>query len=64
MLKRVLAAYDKRGLKPVVAPEIEFYLVRKNPDPDYPAGPPVERSSRRSAAAPAIPSPASTNSTS
>ncbi|TIU89648.1 MAG: glutamine synthetase, partial [Mesorhizobium sp.] len=36
VLKRVLAAYDKRGLKPVVAPEIEFYLVRKNPDPDYP----------------------------
>ncbi|TIR44825.1 MAG: glutamine synthetase, partial [Mesorhizobium sp.] len=34
VLKRVLAAYDDRGLKPVVAPEIEFYLVRKNPDPD------------------------------
>ncbi|TIU61737.1 MAG: glutamine synthetase, partial [Mesorhizobium sp.] len=31
VLKRVLAAYDERGLKPVVAPEIEFYLVRKNP---------------------------------
>jgi len=46
VLRRVLAAYDKRGLKPVVAPEIEFYLVRKNPDPDYPLVPPVGRSGR------------------
>ncbi|MER9326745.1 glutamine synthetase family protein [Mesorhizobium sp. M0488] len=46
VLKRVLAAYDRRGLKPVVAPEIEFYLVRKNPDPDYPLTPPVGRSGR------------------
>ncbi|TIP79991.1 MAG: glutamine synthetase [Mesorhizobium sp.] len=46
VLKRVLAAYDQRGLKPVVAPEIEFYLVRKNPDPDYPLTPPVGRSGR------------------
>ncbi|WP_287173635.1 glutamine synthetase family protein [Mesorhizobium sp.] len=46
VLKRVIAAYDKRGLKPVVAPEIEFYLVRKNPDPDYPLTPPVGRSGR------------------
>jgi glutamine synthetase len=46
VLKRVVAAYDKRGLRPVVAPEIEFYLVRKNPDPDYPLTPPVGRSGR------------------
>ncbi|RWL19137.1 MAG: glutamine synthetase [Mesorhizobium sp.] len=46
VLKRVLDAYGKRGLKPVVAPEIEFYLVRKNPDPDYPLTPPVGRSGR------------------
>ncbi|RUU14638.1 glutamine synthetase [Mesorhizobium sp. USDA-HM6] len=46
VLKRVLAAYDERGLKPIVAPEIEFYLVRKNPDPDYPLTPPVGRSGR------------------
>lgn len=46
VLKRVIAAYDKRGLRPVVAPEIEFYLVRKNPDPDYPLTPPVGRSGR------------------
>ena len=46
VLKRVVAAYEKLGLKPVVAPEIEFYLVRKNPDPDYPLTPPVGRSGR------------------
>ena len=46
VLKRVVAAYDKLGLRPVVAPEIEFYLVRKNPDPDYPLVPPVGRSGR------------------
>ncbi|MET3793314.1 glutamine synthetase family protein [Aquamicrobium terrae] len=46
VLKRVVAAYDERGLKPVVAPEIEFYLVHKNPDPDYPLTPPVGRSGR------------------
>ena len=46
LLKRIVAAYAERGLKPVVAPEIEFYLVRKNPDPDYPLTPPVGRSGR------------------
>jgi glutamine synthetase len=46
VLRRVLAEYTKMGLKPVVAPEIEFYLVRKNPDPDYPLTPPVGRSGR------------------
>ena len=46
LLRHVLAAYAERGLKPVVAPEIEFYLVRKNPDPDYPLTPPVGRSGR------------------
>lgn len=46
VLRRVLAAYEARGLRAVVAPEIEFYLVRKNPDPDYPLSPPVGRSGR------------------
>ncbi|MFN3550181.1 MAG: glutamine synthetase family protein, partial [Mesorhizobium sp.] len=46
LLRQVVAAYARRGLKPVVAPEIEFYLVRKNPDPDYPLTPPVGRSGR------------------
>ncbi|MHC5305727.1 glutamine synthetase family protein [Bartonella sp. LJL80] len=46
VLRNVVAAYTKMGLKPVVAPEIEFYLVQKNPDPDYPLTPPVGRSGR------------------
>ena len=46
LLKRIVAAYEKEGLRPVVAPAIEFYLVRKNPDPDYPLVPPVGRSGR------------------
>ncbi|MBY8916897.1 glutamine synthetase family protein [Nitratireductor sp. L1-7-SE] len=46
VLKRVVAEYAKHGLKPIVAPEIEFYLVHKNPDPDYPLTPPVGRSGR------------------
>ncbi|MBA92408.1 MAG: glutamine synthetase [Phyllobacteriaceae bacterium] len=46
VLKRVIRAYDKLGLRPVVAPEIEFYLVSKNTDPDYPLTPPLGRSGR------------------
>jgi glutamine synthetase len=46
VLKKIVAAYGKLGYRPVVAPEIEFYLVRKNPDPDYPLVPPVGRSGR------------------
>jgi glutamine synthetase len=46
VLKRVVDLYAKRGWKPVVAPEIEFYLVEKNTDPDYPLRPPVGRSGR------------------
>jgi glutamine synthetase len=37
------------GWKPVVAPEVEFYLVQKNIDPDYELEPPVGRSGRREA---------------
>jgi glutamine synthetase len=46
VLQRVLALYAERGLKPVVAPELEFYLVKPNLDPDYPLEPPVGRSGR------------------
>ncbi|QKV19286.1 glutamine synthetase family protein [Oricola thermophila] len=46
VLKRVVAAYAERGWKPVVAPEIEFYLVAPNTDPDYPLQPPTGRSGR------------------
>ena len=46
VLRRVVDQYHKVGLRPVVAPEIEFYLVSKNIDPDYPLTPPVGRSGR------------------
>ncbi|CAN7203169.1 glutamine synthetase family protein [Pararhizobium sp. LjRoot238] len=46
VLKHVLDLYHKKGWKPVVAPEIEFYLVAKNEDPDYPLKPPTGRSGR------------------
>lgn len=46
VLKHVLSLYAKHGWKPVVAPEIEFYLVEPNTDPDYPLKPPVGRSGR------------------
>ena len=47
VLKRVLSLYAERGWRPVVAPEIEFYLVSKNIDPDYPLTPPIGRSGRQ-----------------
>ncbi len=50
VLRRVMKLYDEAGLKPVVAPEIEFYLVAKNADPDYPLQPPIGRSGRAIAA--------------
>ncbi|MEM1160683.1 MAG: glutamine synthetase family protein, partial [Pseudomonadota bacterium] len=46
VLRRVLAHYDKQGWKPVVAPELEFYLTKPNTDPDSPLEPPVGRSGR------------------
>ena len=46
VLRRVLAAYEHLGLQPVVAPEVEFFLVQKNTDPDFPLQPPAGRSGR------------------
>jgi len=46
VLKNVLSLYKEKGWKPVVAPEIEFYLVAMNDDPDYPLHPPKGRSGR------------------
>ncbi len=46
VLRHVISLYEKKGWKPVVAPEIEFYLVEPNTDPDYPLKPPVGRSGR------------------
>lgn len=46
VLKRVLRLYADRGWKPIVAPELEFYLCKKNLDPDYPLEPPIGKSGR------------------
>ncbi|MEM0908866.1 MAG: glutamine synthetase family protein [Pseudomonadota bacterium] len=46
VLKRVVELYERKGMRPVVAPEIEFYLVKPNHDPDYPLEPPIGRSGR------------------
>lgn len=46
VLRRVLRLFEGRGWRPLVAPEIEFYLVQANTDPDYPLEPPVGRSGR------------------
>jgi Glutamine synthetase len=46
VLKNVMRLYDDKGWKAVVAPEIEFYLVAMNDDPDYPLHPPKGRSGR------------------
>jgi glutamine synthetase len=50
ILRHVLALYEKEGLRPVVAPEMEFYLVQKNNDPDYELKPAEGRSGRRETA--------------
>jgi glutamine synthetase len=46
VLKNVMRLYEEKGWKAVVAPEIEFYLVATNDDPDYPLHPPKGRSGR------------------
>ena len=46
VLRRVLALYEQLDLQPVVAPELEFFLVQKNTDPDFPLQPPAGRSGR------------------
>jgi glutamine synthetase len=46
VLRRVCELYDQAGWQPVVAPELEFYLVARNTDPDIPLRPPVGRSGR------------------
>lgn len=50
VLRRVVALYEARGWRPVVAPEMEFFLVARNVDPNQPVMPPIGRSGRRAAA--------------
>ena len=46
VLRGVCELYAAKGWKPVVAPELEFYLVARNTDPDMPLKPPIGRSGR------------------
>ncbi len=46
VLKRIRDLYHARNWQPIVAPELEFFLVKINTDPDYPLEPPVGRSGR------------------
>jgi glutamine synthetase len=46
VLRRICELYDAKGWSPVVAPELEFYLVARNTDPDVPLKPPIGRSGR------------------
>lgn len=43
VLRRVLAKYEARGWIPVVAPEVEFYLLSPHSDPNLEAEPPEGR---------------------
>ena len=46
VLRHVLALYRQRGWRPVVAPEMEFYLVARNANPHEPLLPPLGRSGK------------------
>jgi len=50
VLKRVVKAYADRGLTPVVAPEMEFFLVAPNTDPAKEIEPMLGRTGRPAAA--------------
>ena len=46
-LKNILKMYSKDKLKPIVSPELEFYLVKPNSDSDYPLEVPIGQSGRK-----------------
>ncbi|MDD9976164.1 MAG: glutamine synthetase family protein, partial [Boseongicola sp.] len=50
VLKRVVGLYESKGWNPVVAPEMEFFLVSRNVDPAQAIKPMVGRSGRPAAA--------------
>jgi len=49
VLRRVVELYAADGLAPVVAPEMEFYIIAPNLDPAKPIEPPMGRTGRRAA---------------
>lgn len=46
VLRTVIDAYAERGLKPIIAPELEFYLVARSTDHDLPLTAPMGSSGR------------------
>jgi len=50
VLKKILKLYADKGWKPIIAPEVEFYLVQQNKDPDYPLEAPIGRAGRKEGA--------------
>lgn len=46
VLKKVLALYQAKGWAPLIAPEMEFYLLSPNADPNTPLTVPVGRTGR------------------
>jgi glutamine synthetase len=54
VLRHICELYAAKGWDPVVAPELEFYLVARNTDPDVPLKPPVGRSGRSRDLAPGL----------
>jgi glutamine synthetase len=46
ILKNILKLYADKGWKPIVAPEMEFYLTKRCSDPDFPLEAPMGRSGR------------------
>ena len=47
VLKQVVKLYEQQGWRPVVAPELEFYLIKPNLDPNEPIQAPVGRTGRQ-----------------
>lgn len=46
VLRRVVELYRSEGWDPVIAPELEFYLLKPNIDPNQPIQPPTGRNGR------------------
>ncbi len=49
VLKNVLALYEEKGWKPIIAPEMEFYLTNPNTNPNEDIEPLIGRTGRRMA---------------
>ena len=47
VLKNILEIFNDNGFYPIVSPEVEFYLVKPNPDADYPLEVPIGQSGRK-----------------